>query len=168
VQDLIRGLNNLGNCANCFHPKENHKPIDGAAADSYISHICNATIDCNCQHYEEPYLVDFAQEIEKAKYEITIVYDRCVYILQKIPKTRNASEKTFGKIYNEIWHGVKIRKTGSNLSTEVWDRAKPSDSINREKRRAKKKHPELQTYDPKVIKKQAALFEAYMELAAEA
>jgi len=158
---------NLADCAKCFHPKVNHKPIDGAPADSYISHICTATIDCSCEHYEEPYLVEFAQDIEKAKYEITKIYDRCVYILDKIPRTRNASEKTFGKIYNEIWHNVKIRKGGSNLTTDVWDKAKPSDSINREKRRAKKNHPELQTYDPKVIKQQTVLFEAYMELATE-
>lgn len=157
----------MGNCAKCFHAEENHKPIDGTKETDFISHICTGSLECRCEHFEEPYLVEFAQDIEKAKYEITKIYDRSVYILKNIPQTRNASEKTFGRIYNEIWHAVKIRKDNSNVTTEVWNRSKASDSINREKRRAKKDYPPLKTYDPKVARKQIVLFEAYMELAIE-
>ncbi len=135
--------------------------------DGYECHICTAAIDCSCEHFEEPYVLQFAKDIDKAKHERLTIYERCIYILTRIPQTRNASEKTFGKIYNEIWHGAKIRKSTSNLTSDVWDRSMPSDTINREKRRAKVNHPNLQTYDPKVLKQQTVLFQAYMELAAE-
>ncbi len=156
----------LSDCATCFHPKENHKPIDGAPADSYISHICTGALDCRCEHYAEPYLVEFAQEIEKVKHERKTIFDRVLYILTNIPQTRNASQKTFGKIYNEIWHGMKIRVVNSNVTQEVWNRTASWDSINREVRRAKREVPTLATYDPKVIKKHEIIFQAYMELAA--
>lgn len=156
----------MANCAKCFHAKENHKPIDGAPADSYISHICTAALDCRCEHYEEPYLVEFAQDIAKVKYERKTIFDRVLYILTNIPQTRNASQKTFGLIYNNIWHGVKIRAKNSNLTTDVWNRTASWDSINREVRRAKREQTNLATYDPKVIEKHKIIFQAYMEMAA--
>jgi len=163
----------LTNCAKCSHPKENHKKVEVPVGefqqnDSYISHICTGDLYCRCEHYEEPYLVEFAQDIEKVKHESKYIYERTVYILTNIPQTRNASQKTFGKIYNEIWHGMKIRKYYSNLTTDIWDRSKASDTINREVRRAKSENPTLKTYDPKVIRKHQVIYQAMMELAVEA
>ena len=160
------------NCAKCFHPKENHKEIEISAkdfqqVDTYISHICNATIFCRCERFVEPYLEEFAQDIEKVKHERKTIFDRVLYILTNIPQTRNASQKTFGKIYNEIWHGMKIRAHESNLNTDVWNKTASWDSINREVRRAKREQPTLATYDPKVIRKHQVIFQAMMELAVE-
>jgi len=162
----------LSDCAGCFHPKENHKPVKGENGeffkkDDFECSICTATIECSCEHYEEPYLMEFAQDIAKVKYESKNIYDRVVYILKNIPQMRNASQKTFGRVYNEIWHGVKIRKYYSNLTTEVWDRSKASDSINREVRRAKRENDTLKTYDPKVIRKHVVVYQAMMEMAIE-
>lgn len=156
----------MTDCSKCYHPKENHKPIDGALGTDFISHICTGALDCRCEHYEEPYLVEFAQDIAKVKHERKTIFDRVLYILTNIPQTRNASQKTFGKIYNEIWHGMKIRAKNSNLTTDVWNKTASWDSINREVRRAKREQPTLATYDHKVIEKHAIIFQAYMELAA--
>ncbi len=163
----------MTDCAKCFHPKENHKPVKGddgefIKKDGFECHICTGELMCSCQRFEEPYLVEFAQDIEKVKHERKTIFDRVLYILTNIPQTRNASQKTFGKIYNEIWHGMKIRVENSNVNTDVWNRTASWDSINREVRRAKREQPTLATYDPKVIRKHQVIFQAYMELAAQA
>ena len=145
-------------CGNCFHPKENH-PGDG--------HFCTRELTCMCQKYVEPELVQFALLVEKAKAERKTIYKRCYFILDKIPPTRNASEKSFGKIYREIWYGFKIRKEGTKLTTEEFKRMPGDDPINREKRRVKADYPELATYNPQTIQNQSILFQAYMELAVE-
>jgi len=158
----------MSNCANCFHPKENHKPVEGSEGKY---HICTGSLECRCEHYEEPYLVQFAQDIEKQKLICRGLQNRSGYILENIPQTRNAGEKAFAKIYREIWHGIKIRKNAEDsttVTTEVHKRLPHDDSINREKRRCKQWNADLRTYDPKIIKKQAAIWEAYMELAIEA
>lgn len=145
----------MSDCANCFHSIENHEKS-----------ICDGAIDCMCEHFEVQQLVEFAAEIEMHKKQRWTQYERCVYILEKIPQTRNAGEKTFAKIYNEIWFGFKIRAQGTTLTTEQFNRLPSADSINREKRRAKQLNPALATYDGKVLKHQAAIFEALMEMAA--
>lgn len=162
----------MSNCAKCFHPKENHKPVDiprnyEKNPDDFASHICTGSINCDCQHFEEAYLVDFVQEIEKQKSIRKTIYQRCFYILDKIAPTRNAGEKTFAKIYNEIWYGFKIRAKGTNYTLVDYKRLPNADTVNREKRRVKQANSRLQTYDPLVIGQQTTIFQAYLELAAE-
>jgi hypothetical protein len=120
-----------------------------------------------CERFIPQVLFDSAQEIEKIKSETKKIYLRCKFILEKIPRTRNATEKTFPKIYKEIWYGFKIRKEGTKLTTDEWKRMPTDDQINREKRRVKQHYPELKTYDPNVIKHQENTFQAMLELAIE-
>ena len=143
-------------CANplCDHPNENH-----------AGGICTGSLECLCQKFLEPVLEQFAQEVEAKKARLKSVYDRCKFILQKIPPTRNAREKSFAKIYREIWYGFKIRKEGTKLTTQEWRRMKHDDTINRQKRMVKNDHPELQTYDSKVLYHQTALYQAIIEQA---
>src|SRR5574342_114701 len=143
------------NCARCFHNQENH----GA--------VCSGSLTCMCQKYVPQELADFAHEVEKIKSETKAIFLRCKFILEKIPPSRNASDKTFPKIYKEIWFGFKIRKEGTSLTTDEWKRMPSDDKINREKRRVKQHHPELKTYDPNMIKHQEASYQAYLELAVE-
>lgn len=163
----------MTNCAKCFHAKENHKPIDAEkpiekSDGGFISHICTGDISCDCQHFEEPILVDFAQEVEKFKALFAGEVKRAEFILRKIPTTRNAGDKSFPKIYKEIFHGVKIRKLGTNLDYDTWKRMPSDDWINRAKRHAKRLNPELRTYDKKMLFEQTALYQAMMEMAIEA
>jgi len=143
-------------CAKCFHPQENHK-----------SSICSGSITCLCERFVIPELVLFAQEIEMQKSKLKTVFDRCKYILSKIPPTRNAGEKTFAKIYREIWYGFKIRKEGTEINMKQFLRMKHDDTINRQKRMVKQKNPELQTYSKKMQIHQTALYQAIIEMAVE-
>lgn len=151
----------MSDCAKCFHPRENHEEVNGTP-----NQICTRTIDCRCEKFEVQHLVEFAAEIEKHKLERWTQFDRCKWILEEIPQTRNAGEKTFAKIYNEIWFGFKIRKEGTSLTTEEFQRLPSADSINREKRRAKQLYPELATYSKEVLMHQTAIYNALMEMAA--
>jgi len=162
----------MSNCAKCFHPKENHEPADLPRdyendLNNFPSHICTGSLECTCQHYEEPFLTNMAQEVEALKAKLKTLYQRSRYILQKIPPTRNAGEKSFGRIYREIWYGFKIRAAGTEITTEQYRRMPHDDSINREKRRVKAANSALQTYDPSVIEKQGIIYQCYLELAAE-
>jgi len=143
-------------CARCFHNESNHDGI-----------VCSGSLTCMCPKYIPQELYDSAQEIEKIKSETKQIYEKCKYVLEKIPPTRNATDKSFPKIYKEIWFGFKIRKEGTKYTTDEWKRMPSDDKINREKRRVKQHHPELKTYDPKMIKHQEATFQAYMEMAIE-
>jgi len=150
-------------CAKCFHEKENHLLMDGTN-----NCVCNGSLQCRCDLFEEPYLVLFAQRIEEEKYQRKSIHKRCSYILEKIPQTRNAGEKTFAKIYKEIWHGFKIRKNYSTpFTTDKWLEMPSDDTINREKRRCKQWNEKLRTYDPEVIMEQTAIYQALMEMAIE-
>jgi len=141
-------------CAECHHGQENH-----------VSSICNGSLECFCEKFVPPVLFEFAQLVEKFKHQHRNVEEKCQFILNKMPPTRNAGEKSFAKIYREIWFGFKIRKDGTKLTTEEWKRMPHDDTINRAKRRVKHNHPELGTYNPKVLYEQTALFQALMELA---
>ncbi len=153
----------MANCADCFHPKENHELVDGGP-----NAICNGSLQCRCEHYQEPFLVEFAQFIEKEKARRRSIKARCKIILERIPQTRNCHDKTFPKIYKEVWHGFKIRKHGSTLfTTDKWNEMPADDDINREKRRVKEHNDNLKTYDPKVLRKQELVFQTMLELAAE-
>jgi hypothetical protein len=146
-------------CADCFHPKENH-PGDG--------HFCNKELDCMCQKYIEPFLYEFAQRVEQEKHERKSIGKRCEYILEKIPQSRNAGEKTFYKIYIEIWHGFKIRKGNPQvMDSDWWKRLPNQDTVNREKRRCKQWNEDLKTYDSKVVWEQTAIYQALLEMSAE-
>ncbi len=150
-------------CANCFHSKYNHKPIEG-----YDNcHICTGSLECRCEKYEEPYLTEFAQNIEKEKVKRWSIFDRCEHILKTIPQIRNSGEKTFYKIYIEIWFGFKIRAASTSLTKKEWDRLPNQDTVSRERRRVKQHNPDLESYDPKVIKGKAAIYETLMEMATE-
>lgn len=149
-------------CAKCFHEKDNHINIDGSPKC-----VCNGSLECRCEMFEEPFLVDFAHEIEKEKSIRKSIRERCEYILEKIPQTRNAGEKTFAKIYNEIWYGFKIRKSGTVMDSETWKRLPNQDTINREKRRCKHDNENLKTYSPEVIRKQTVIYQALLEMSAE-
>ncbi len=144
------------NCGNpsCNHPKENHN-----------TSICNGDLTCFCEKFIEPVLAAFAQEVEVNKARLRSVYDRCKYILDKIPPTRNAREKSFAKIYREIWYGFKIRKDGTRITIQEWRRMEHDDTINRQKRMVKQDHPELQTYSPDVLYHQTVLYQAIIEQA---
>ena len=154
-----------------FHSEKNHKPVEKPVGefqqtDTYISHICTGSLWCRCEHFEEQHLVQFAAEIAEIKQKKWNQFDKAKYILEKIPQTRNAGEKTFAKIYNEIWFGFKIRAKGTSLTTDEFNKLPSADSVNREKRRAKQLDPTLATYDGKVLKHQAAIYQALMEMAA--
>lgn len=151
-------------CAGCFHPKENHKNMDGTDKC-----ICSGSITCTCDTFTPPFLQRFAQRIEQEKKERKTINRRVRYILEEIPKTRNAGEKTFAKIYKEIWHGVKIRTTidkSTTVDMGLFKQIPHDDTINREKRRCKE-DVALQTYDPKVIMEQTAIYQALMDMAIE-
>ena len=148
----------MTNCGNpkCNHPEENH-----------VKSICDGDISCMCEKFVEPVLAAFAAEIEVHKAKRWNYFDKCKYILEKIPQTRNAGEKTFYKIYIEIWYGFKIRVSGTSLNKEEWDRLPNQDTVNREKRRVKQINPSLATYSGKVLLHQSAIFQALMEMALE-
>lgn len=120
-----------------------------------------------CQKFIPPFLERFAQEIEKEKHERKSIYDRCLYILRKLPPVRNCGEKSFAKVYNEIWYGFKIRKDGTKMTTEEWKRLPNQDTINREKRRVKHDYPELGTYNREVLMHQTAIYQALVEMSIE-
>ena len=122
---------------------------------------------CFCEKFVEPVLAAFAAEVEVYKAKRWNIFDKCKYILEKIPQTRNAGEKTFAKIYNEIWFGFKIRASGTSLTTEEWKRMPNQDTISRERRRVKQLNPSLATYSPKVLMHQTAIWEALMEMSTE-
>lgn len=146
----------MPSCADCFHDEENH-----------TGGVCSGSLTCMCPKYKQQVLFDFAHEVEMEKAIRKSVYKRCFFVLQKIPGSRNATEKTFPKIYKEIWYGFKIRKEGTKLTTEEWKRMPSDDVINREKRRVKHDHPELATYNKEMITHQEATYQAYLELAVE-
>ena len=144
-------------CADCFHAESNHK--DG---------VCNGSLTCMCAKYNPPFLFEFAQRVEEEKHVRKSLYKRVQWLLEQLPTTRNAGEKTFYKIFIELWYGVKIRKyNGLTLTKDVWDRIPNQDTVNREKRRVKEDHPELKTYDKEVIFHQTAIFQALLEMSAE-
>ena len=143
-------------CADCFHAESNHK--DG---------VCNGSLTCMCPKYNPPFLFDFAQRVEEEKHIRKSIYKRVQYILEQIPTTRNAGEKTFYKIYIEIWYGFKIRKEGTTLSTEEWKRLPNQDTVSRERRRVKEDHEELKTYDKQVLFHQTAIYQALLEISTE-
>lgn len=117
-----------------------------------------------CGKFEESKLYAFAQEVEAQKEILKTVEKRVEFILAKIPTTRNAGEKSFAKIYREIWEGFKIRKGNPQvLDTDTWKRLTHDDTINRAKRKVKAENPELATYSPTVIEKQSLLYQAYTE-----
>lgn len=146
----------MTDCAKCFHSKENHGVV------------CSGSITCMCTKYEEPFLFAFAQRVEKEKHERKSIRQRCEYILENIPQSRNAGEKTFAKIYWEVWEGLRIRVNNPQaLDKKTWDRLTNADTINREKRRCKQWNEELGTYDPKVKLEQTAIYQALMEMAIE-
>lgn len=145
-------------CADCDHQKDNHLE----------SGVCTGDLSCQCPKYNPPFLFEFAQLVEKEKHIRKNIKRRVEFVLEKIPPSRNAGERTFYKIYIEIWHGFKIRKASPQMmDSETWKRLPNQDTINREKRRAKAEHPELATYDPNVIKHQGAIFQALLELSYE-
>jgi len=140
-------------CAKCHHPKKNHGVV------------CSGDLTCMCESFVPPFLVAFAQEIEMQKAKLKSVNARCKYILEKIPPTRNAGEKTFAKIYREIWYGFKIRKEGTTITTAEYQRMKHDDTINRQKRLVKAENSSLATYEAEMLYHQSALYQAIIELA---
>lgn len=145
-------------CADCFHSKENH----------YEKGVCAGDLTCRCDHYNPPFLHEFAHRVEQEKYIRKGVRKRCEYILREIPGTRNASEKDFTRIYFEVWHGFKIRvKEPQILDRKTWDRLPNPDLINREKRHCKEDFPELQTNNKEVLWHQTAIYQALLEMSYE-
>lgn len=144
------------NCGNprCNHPEENHKTA-----------ICNGDLTCFCEKFVQPELEKFAQEVDMFKAKFSDDIKRAKFILEKIPTTRNAGDKSFPKIYKEIWYGIKIRKAGTNLTYDTWKQTPSDDWINRAKRHVKEDNPELRTYNPKVLFEQTALYQAMVEMA---
>src|SRR5690242_5114049 len=108
-------------CANCFHERNAHH--DG---------VCMGKLECQCSNFVEPFLFEFAHRVEEEKHIRKSVEKRCEYILEKIPQSRNAGEKSFVKIYWEIWEGFKVRKGDAQvLDSNTWKRLTPADTINR-------------------------------------
>lgn len=142
-------------CASCFHEEENHK-----------TSICNADLMCLCQEFVRPILVEFAQKIEENKKILKTFYDRCKFILEKIPQSRNAGSKSFYKIYLYVWHGIAVRKD-TKLDYSTWKRMPVSSSVNRSKRFVKQDHEELRTYKHEMLMEQTALYQAIVEMAIE-
>lgn len=125
---------------------------------------------CRCDHYNPPYLYEFAHRVEEEKHKRRGIFPRIKWMLEEIPPMRNAGEKAFYKIYIEMWYGVKIRKnTGIVLTTDVWDRIPNQDTVSREHRRVtdSKHHPELGSYDKEVEWHKTAIFQALLEMSVE-
>lgn len=112
-------------------------------------------------------MFEFAHRVEEEKHLRKDFYRRCEFILREIPATRNAGEKSFAKIYKEIWFGFKIRKEGTKLTTDEWKRLPHDDTINRAKRKVKQDNPELATYDKEVLWHQTAIYQALLEMSVE-
>lgn len=113
-------------------------------------------------------MFEFAQRVEQEKHIRKSIRKRCEFILKEIPQTRNAGEKSFTKIYWEIWHGFKVRVNNAQvLDKKTWDRLPNSDLINREKRRCKQYDDELKTYSKEVLWQQTAIYQALLELSVE-
>lgn len=144
-------------CADCFHSKEAHH--DG---------VCMGSLECKCFNYVEPFLFEFAQRVEQEKLKRKSINKRVKWILTELPTTRNAGEKTFYKIYTEIWYGFKIRKiSGTTMTKEVWDRLPNQDTVSREHRRVAHDYPELASYDKEVIQQKTAIYQALLEMSYE-
>lgn len=143
-------------CSQCFHEETSHH-----------DNVCMGDLSCQCSTYHPQFLFEFAQRVEKEKHDRKSIKKRCEYILDKIPQTRNAGEKTFYKIYIEIWYGFKIRKEGTKITTEEWKRLPNQDTVNREKRRCKQLNDELKTYSPEVRMEQTAIYQALLEMSIE-
>jgi len=143
-------------CVECHHVESCH-----------ISSICNGSITCLCPKYIPTILVEFAQEVEMQKDKLKSVYKRCKYILEQIPPSRNAGEKTFAKIYREIWYGFRIRKEGTSLNVKEWKRMEHDDTINRQKRLVKADYDNLATYKKEMLYHQTALWQAIIEQVTE-
>jgi len=144
-------------CADCFHEESNHDGI-----------VCSGSIECRCEKFKPPYLAFFAQRIDEEKLKRKTIKERCEFILEQIPQTRNAGEKSFAKIYWEIWYGFKIRSNNpQSLDKKTWDRLPNADTINREKRRCKQFNDDLKTYSKEVLFHQTAIYQALMEMAIE-
>ena len=144
-------------CADCFHSKESHH--DG---------VCMGDLTCQCPKFVEPFLFEFAQRVEQEKLKRKSINKRVKWILTELPTTRNAGEKTFYKIFIEIWYGVKMRKnSGTTMTKEVWDRLPNQDTVSREHRRVAHDNPELASYDKEVIWQKTAIFQALLEMSAE-
>lgn len=140
-------------CGNCYHGQEVH--VDG---------VCKGDLTCLCSKFIPNDLYQFAYEVEAAKLKIKAIKKRCQFILEKIPQTRNASDKSFAKIYWEVWHGFKIRKGNpSVMTTDTWKRLPSADNINRMKRLVKQHNDDLKTYDPEMIKRQEVMYQAVLE-----
>ena len=144
-------------CADCFHSKESHH--DG---------VCMGDLTCQCPKFVEPFLFEFAQRVEQEKHTRKSITKRVKWMLEELPTTRNAGEKTFYKIFIEVWYGVKMRKnSGTTMTKEVWDRLPNQDAVSREKRRVKQNNPELASYDKEVIQQKTAIYQALLEMSYE-
>lgn len=145
-------------CADCFHQESNH--LSGG--------VCSGSITCQCPKYNPPFLFEFAQRVEEEKHVRKSLYKRVEWLLERLPTLRNAGEKSFYKVFIEVWYGVKIRKSsGLTLTKDVWDRIPNAETVGRERRRVKADHPELATYDKEVLWHQTAIFQALLEMSAE-
>lgn len=150
----------MSNCADCFHPEENHRGI------------CNATLNCLCQKFIPQELFDFAADIEKYKHEAKSIRARVLILIQKLPHLGNdkVSDKTFAKVYKSYWHGFWPSKK-TVFTQQKFQEMPESDYINREKRHvlndltSKGGHPELKIFNQEAAEKKAAKFQAYVELA---
>lgn len=121
-------------------------------------------LTCKCEKFVPNELYQFAMEIESAKNKIKDIKRRCQIILEKIPQSRNAGEKTFYKVYIEFWHGFKIRKGSStSLNTDMWKILPNQDTVSRAKRLVKQHNDDLKTYDPEMIKRQEVMYQAVLE-----
>src|SRR5574342_1067468 len=132
-------------CAKCYHSKDNHTNVDGTDKA-----VCSGSLECRCDKYEEPFLYEFAQEVEKVKITYKSLKERCEFVLEKIPQLRNAGEKSFYKAYIWIWHDFKIKK-GTELDTNTWKHLPNQDSVNRAKRLVKHERADLKTYSKEVL-----------------
>lgn len=147
-------------CADCFHSEENHSS----------GGVCSGSITCMCSKYNPPFMFEFAHRVEQEKHIRKSIYKRVEWLLDELPTIRNSGEKTFYRLFIELWYGVKIRKyTGLTLTKDVWDRIPNQDSVSRERRRVtdEKHRPELGSYDKEVVWHKTAIFQALMEISAE-
>src|SRR3990167_6093092 len=123
----------VNECFKCKHKVEDHK--DG---------FCNGSIGCMCSQFILPALANFMAEIQKVKETHKSIQERCKFILEKIPRLRNAGEKSFVKAYWWIWHDFKI-KEGTKIEKHTWRTIPVADTINREKRRVKEHNEQLKS-----------------------
>ena len=143
------------NCSHCFHPKENHKPVEGY--ENY--HICTGSLECRCEKYEEP-ISDFINTINATVVHFKGVESKVKYILEKIPNLRNSGSKSFPRAYKKLVYNINQNEA---IPKGLWKTIPADDTITRAKRHVQQHNPGLVKFDINKIRKDMAVQQGILE-----